>query len=76
MPRVKETWSIPPCRRHVSKTALQNRQGSQIVPILRVWGSRYPVLWFRVTFLWQCEGEEEGGRGVGRIGDGERDDGV
>jgi hypothetical protein len=33
----------------VSETALQNRRGSQIAPVLRVGGSRYPVLWFRVT---------------------------
>jgi hypothetical protein len=36
MPCLKETWSIPPRRRHVSKTALQNRQGSQIAPVLKV----------------------------------------
>jgi hypothetical protein len=42
MPRGTKTGSISPRQRHVSKTAIRNRRGSQIAPVTIVRGVVLP----------------------------------
>jgi predicted cupin superfamily sugar epimerase len=55
MPRGTKTGSILPRQRHVSKTALWNRQGSQIAPVTIVGGvvlPGFPVEGYELDFTY------------------------